>query len=118
MHDIAEFLIAHDPFSSLEPEKVERLAQQVEIEYFEAGTTIFREGSDPPDAMWVVRTGAVELVEGARVLDLLEEGEPFGHPWMLSGLPTGWEARTRENSLCYRLPAAEVIPLLANPAGL
>ena len=46
------------------------------------------------------------------------EGEPFGHPWMLSGLPTGWEARAREDSLCYRLAAAEVIPLLSDPAGL
>jgi CBS domain-containing protein len=118
MHDIAEFLIAHDPFASLEPETVGRLAERAEIEYFEAGTTIFRLGSDPPDAMWVIRTGAVELVEGGRVLDLLEEGEPFGHPWMLAGLPTGWEARARENSLCYRLPAAEVIPLLSTPAGL
>jgi CBS domain-containing protein len=118
MHDVAEFLKAHDPFGALDPEKIERLAERVEIEYVEAGATIFREGSDPPDAMWVVRTGAVELREGGRVLDLLAEGEPFGHPWMLSGLPTGWEARARENSLCYRLAAEDVIPLLADPTGL
>jgi CBS domain-containing protein len=118
MHDIAEFLSTHDPFAALEPNKVERLAERAEIEYFEAGTTIFHEISNPPDAMWVVRSGAVELVEGGRVLDLLEEGEPFGHPWMLSGLPTGWEARARENSLCYRLPAEDVIPLLTSPEGL
>ena len=68
--------------------------------------------------MWVLRTGAVELRDGARVLDLLGEGEPFGHPWMLSGLPTGWEARARESSLCYRLAAEDVVPLLADPAGL
>ncbi len=118
MHDIAEFLRTHDPFVALEPEDAERLAERVEIEYFEAGTTIFRQGEGPPDAMWVVRTGAVELRDNGRVLDLLGEGEPFGHPWMLSGLPTGWEARARENSLCYRLPADEVIPLLSDPAGL
>ena len=118
MHDIAEFLRTHDPFVALEPEEAERLAERVEIEYFEAGTTIFRQGEGPPDAMWVVRTGAVELRDNGRVLDLLGEGEPFGHPWMLSGLPTGWEARARENSLCYRLPADEVIPLLSDPAGL
>ncbi len=118
MHDIAEFLKAHDPFGALDPEKVERLAERVEVEYFESGATIFREGSDPPDAMWVVRSGAVELREGGRVLDLLGEGDPFGHPWMLSGLPTGWEARARDSSLCYRLAAEDVIPLLADPAGL
>jgi CBS domain-containing protein len=118
MHDIAEFLSAHDPFGALEPEKLERLAERIEIEYFDAGTTIFREGADPPDAMWVLRTGAVELREGGRVLDLLGEGDPFGHPWMLSGLPTGWEARATENSLCYRLAAEDVIPLLSDPTGL
>jgi CBS domain-containing protein len=118
MHDIAEFLSKHDLFAALEPEKLERLAEGVEIEYFEAGRTIFREGADPPDSMWVVRTGAVELREGGRVLDLLSEGEPFGHPWMLSGLPTGWEARAREDSLCYRLAAEDVIPLLSDLAGL
>ena len=118
MHDVAEFLSTHDLFAELEPEKLERLAGRVEIEYYEAGTTIFREGADPPDSMWVVRTGAVELREGGRVLDLLGEGEPFGHPWMLSGLPTGWEARAREDSLCYRLAADDVIALLSEPAGL
>jgi CBS domain-containing protein len=118
MHDIAEFLSAHDLFAALEPEKLERLAERVEIEYFETGRTIFREGADPPDSMWVVRTGAVELLEGGRLLDLLGEGEPFGHPWMLSGLPTGWEARAREDSLLYRLAADGVIPLLTDPAGL
>jgi CBS domain-containing protein len=118
MHDIAEFLSTHDLFSALEPDELEHLAERIEIEYFEAGTTIFREGEDPPDAMWVVRTGAVELREGGRVLDLLGEGEPFGHPWMLSGLPTGWEARATEDSLCYRLAAEDVIPLLSDPAGL
>lgn len=118
MHDIAEFLRMHDPFVALEPAKLERLAEHVEIEYFEAGTTIFRQGEGPPDAMWVLRTGAVELRENGRVLDLLGEGEPFGHPWMLSGLPTGWEARARENSLCYRLAADDVIPLLSDATGL
>jgi CBS domain-containing protein len=118
MHDIAEFLKAHDPFGALEPEKVERLAGLVEIEYFEPGAMIFREGSDPPDAMWVIRSGSVELRQGGRVLDLLGEGEPLGHPWMLSGLPTGWEARARDSSLCYRLAAEDVIPLLTDPAGL
>jgi CBS domain-containing protein len=118
MQDIAEFLGKHDPFVGLDAAALERLAARTEIEYFEADRTIFRQGEGPPDAMWVVRTGAVELLEKGRVLDLLGPGEPFGHPWMLSGLPTGWEARARESSLCYRLAADDVIPQLADPAGL
>ena len=107
MHDIAEFLSAHDPFAALGSKDLERLAENVEIEFFDAGETIFRQGEGPPDAMWVVRTGAVELRDDGRLLDLLGEGEPFGHPWMLSGCrpagrrapgkdrcATGWRPRT------------------------
>ena len=51
MHDIAEFLKAHELFRSLEREELERLAERVEIEYFDAGDTIFRQGESPPAAM-------------------------------------------------------------------
>ena len=70
------------------------------------------------DHVRVVRRGAVELVSDGRVLDVLGEGELFGHPSMLSGLPTGFEARAGEGTLCYRLPADAVVPLLTRPAGL
>src|SRR6188474_1527468 len=105
MQDIAEFLRAQRLFGTLSPDEAERLAARVEIEYFEAGATIFRQGIEPPDDMWVVRSGAVELLDNGRVLDLLGEGEPFGYPWMLAALPTGWQARASEGSLCYRLKA-------------
>jgi CBS domain-containing protein len=49
------------------------------------------------------------------VLDLLGPGELFGHASMLSGLPTGFEARAGEDTLCYRIPAQVVRPLLARP---
>jgi CBS domain-containing protein len=52
------------------------------------------------------------------VLDLLGEGELFGHASMLSGLPTGFEARAAEDTLCYRLAADAAHELLAAPAGL
>ncbi len=68
--------------------------------------------------VWIVRSGAVELVDAGQVLDRLGEGELFGHPSMVSGLPTGFEARADDGALCYRLPAESVAPLLAQPAGL
>ncbi|MEK6276519.1 MAG: putative nucleotidyltransferase substrate binding domain-containing protein [Actinomycetota bacterium] len=118
MHDIAEFLKAHDPFSGLDEEALERLAERVEVEFFAAGTVIFKPGERPQTKVRVVRRGAVELVDRGRVVDLLGEGELFGHPSMLSGLPTGFEARAREDSLCYVLAARDVLPLLARPASL
>ena len=118
MHDIAEFLRTHDPFSGLDEEALERLVEGVEVEDFEAGATIFKQGERSQGRVLVVRRGAIELVDGSRVLDVLGEGELFGHPSMLSGLPFGFEARAHEDSHCYSMAASDVIPLLARRSSL
>jgi CBS domain-containing protein len=118
MQDIAEFLRAHEPFSGLDEETLEQLVERVEVEVFEAGATIFKQGERSQGRVLVVRRGAIELVDGGRVLDVLGEGELFGHPSMLSGLPFGFEARAQEESRCYSMPASDVIPLLARRSSL
>lgn len=118
MHDIIEFLRHHPPFDDLDERELEELVETVEVEYFPAGTTILRQREEPMKYVRVVVRGAVELVDRGRVLDVLGEADMFGHPSMLSGLPTGFEARAHEDVLCYRLPADAVVPLLARPAGL
>ncbi|MGB2952486.1 MAG: putative nucleotidyltransferase substrate binding domain-containing protein [Gaiellaceae bacterium] len=118
MHDVAEFLKEHDPFSELDPATLEGLSERVEVEFFPAGMTIFKQGEPSPIDVRIVRRGAVALVDYGRVLDVLGEGELFGHPSMLSGTPPGFEARAHEDSLCYVLAAEDVLPLLTRPAGL
>ena len=105
-------------FEELDASDLEQLATEVEVEYFAAGEVIFEQGEAPMRHVRVVRSGAVELVDRGRVLDRLEEGELFGHPSMVSGLPTGLGARAADDVLSYRLPAASVVPLLGRPAGL
>ena len=116
MHDIAEFLSSHEPFSGLDEADLERIAERVEVEFFAAGTIIVRQGDKAQDRIRVVRRGAVELVDRGRVIDLLGEGEMFGHPSMLSGMPTGFEVRAAEDVLTYAL-AADDVPAAAGPAG-
>jgi CBS domain-containing protein len=118
MHDVADFLKEHPPFRDLDAATLDRLAEHAEVEYFTAGTTIFEQGAQPQGELRVIRRGAVELVDHGRVLDMLGEGDLFGHPSMVSGLPPGFEARAHEDSLCYSLAAEDVLPLLARPAGL
>jgi CBS domain-containing protein len=115
---VTRFLREHPPFDALEAAAVERVAANVEVEFYRARTTIFAEGAEPIEHVRVVRTGAVELVHHGRVLDLLAEGELFGHAAMLSGLPAGFEARAVEDTLCYRIAADIARELLAAPAGL
>jgi CBS domain-containing protein len=118
MHDIAEFLAARDPFSGLDEAELERLASRTEVEFFPARTTIVPQGEVPQGRIRVIRRGSMELLDRGRTVDLLGEGEMFGHPSVLSGLPTRYEARAHEDLLTYSLPAEEVIPLLGRPSSL
>ena len=116
--DVTRFLREHPPFDALGRETVERVAAAAEIEAHPAGTTIFAEGADPVEHLRVVRSGAVEIVHDGRTLDLLGEGELFGHSSMLSGLPTGFEARAAEDTVCYRIEAAAAREALSGQSGL
>jgi CBS domain-containing protein len=118
MHDIAEFLAGRDPFSGLDEAELERLARRTEVEFFPAGTSIVPQGKEPQGRIRVIRRGAVELLDRGRPVDLLGEGDMFGHPSVLSGLPTRYEVRAKEDTLCYSLPAEDVTPLLGRPSSL
>jgi CBS domain-containing protein len=115
MQDIAGFLGSHPPFDAVGADELARLSAVTEMESSPAGKTIFSQGAGPVEYLWVVRTGAVEIIHDGRVLDLLGPGELFGHASMISGLPTGFEARAAEDTLCCRIPADVMRPLLARP---
>jgi len=116
--EVTRFLREYPPFNAVDPAEVARIAANAEVEFHRAGTTIFSEGDEPVTHLRVIRRGAVEIVHHGRVLDLLGEGEMFGHASMLSGLPTGFEARAVEDTLCYRIEADAARQLFAAPAGL
>jgi CBS domain-containing protein len=116
--DIVEFLRQYPPFAELDPAAVESLANVVEVEFHPAGEIIFSKGVQPVEFLRVIRSGTVEVVNDGRVLDLMGPGEMFGHASMLSGLPTGFEARAAEDTLTYRIPAQEASLVLAGPRGL
>jgi CBS domain-containing protein len=118
VHDVAEFMKAHEPFSNLDETDLDRLAERTKVESFSAGTVIVKHGERALEEIRVVRKGVVELIERGRVLDLLEEGEMFGQAWSFAGLPTPWEARAWEDTLCYALPSDEIVPFLSSREGL
>ncbi len=113
MPDIAGFLGSHPPFDTVEAGDLARVAALTETEVSPRGKTIFSQGAGPVEYLWVVRSGSVEVIHDGRVLDLLGPGELFGHASMISGLPTGFEARAAEDTVCYRIPADVMRPLLA-----
>ena len=99
MRDIADDLSRHEPFAGLDREAIEEIGRQAAEESFAAGDIIFEQGEDPDERVRIVISGSVELMDQGRTLDLIGEGELFGHPSMLAGLPTGVAARAAEDTL-------------------
>jgi CBS domain-containing protein len=118
LDEITGFLGRFPPFSALRPDALARLAGDTEIEYFARGTEILAQEGRPSEHLYVVRKGAVELLDEGQIVDVLEEGEAFGHPSLLSGLSPAFTARAREDSLCYLFPAEATLAALADPAGV
>jgi len=115
VEDIAGFLGSHPPFDVVDADELARIGAVTETEVTPRGAAIFAQGAGPVESVWMVRSGSVEVIHDGRVLDLLGPGELFGHASMISGLPTGFEARAAEDTVCYRIPAEVIRPLLARP---
>jgi CBS domain-containing protein len=115
VEDVAGFLGSRPPFDAVGADELARVATVTETEVSPRGKTILPQGAGPVEDLWMVRTGSVEVIHDRRVLDRLGPGELFGQASMISGLPTGFEARAAEDTVCYRIPAGVVRPLLARP---
>jgi CBS domain-containing protein len=115
--DIAAFLRQHPPFSGLGGADLERVAAAVEVRSLPSGTVVLVEDGPPSTAFWVTREGSMELVHEDAVIDVLEPGEGFGHPSLLSGLAPSFTVRAHEDSVCYLIPREEALLVLGRPEG-
>ena len=104
MQEFADFLAKQPPFNALTTENIERLAANIDVEYFSRDTVIVTAGSPPLDHLYIVRTGSVEVLDRGNIVDLLGPGDAFGHISVLTKLSPQYSARAAEDSLCYRLP--------------
>lgn len=102
--EFVDFLGAHAPYDALNAEDLQKLAREVEVEYFPSGSVVVKDGAAPLEYLYVIRRGAVEIVDRGRVVDLLGEGDTFGHVSVLSGLPPAQAVRACEDTVTYRLP--------------
>jgi CBS domain-containing protein len=104
MKEYADFLGSQSPYDALGPDDLERLVEELQVEYFAPGSMIVQADQAPLDHLWVVRTGAVEVLDRGRVVDHLGPGDTFGHISVLTGLAPALSVRALEESLCLRLP--------------
>lgn len=115
--DAAAFLARHPPFDSLERAEVEQIASTVAVREYRVGDVALVEDGKPSEAFYVIRDGSMELVHEEEVIDILEPGEGFGHPSLLTGLAPTFTVRAHEDSSCYVIPGEVALSLFGRPAG-
>ena len=114
---VAEFLKRHPPFSALDADELAEVAQTVGEQRFGSGDVVLVEDGPPASALYVIRDGSMELVHEAEIVDILEPGESFGHPSLLTGLAPAFTVRAHEASACYLVPRETALSVLGRPAG-
>jgi CBS domain-containing protein len=114
--EYADFLGSQPPYDALGADDLERLVTDLEVEYFAAGSPIVEADGPRLDHLWVVRAGAVEVVDRGRVVDQLGPGDTFGHISVLTGLAPALTVRALEDTLCLRLPDPRTV--LKDPSRL
>ncbi|TML82096.1 MAG: cyclic nucleotide-binding domain-containing protein [Actinobacteria bacterium] len=115
--EVAEFLGRFPPFDVLPEDERTAVADSVELRTYVEGENILVEDAEPADHLYVVRDGAVELVHQEEVVDVLEPGECFGHPSLLTGMAPAFTVRAHGGCACYTIPGEQALMALRNPAG-
>ena len=115
--DVAGFLAAYPPFDGLDGDQLRRIASATQVEFFPADTTILERSGEPAAYLYVVRKGAVEILDQGRLVDLIGEGEIFGELSLVSGQGPVASVRTAEDTLCYLIPRDLAQELLQGAGG-
>ena len=116
--DVAGFLAASGPFTGLARTALDAIAATVELRTFAEGETILLEDGPPADAFYVIVTGSVELLHEEEVIEILEPGEAFGHPSLITGMAPAFTVRAHEPTTCYALGREAALAALGRPDGV
>jgi CRP-like cAMP-binding protein len=101
------FLLETPMFEKLVPSEIMEIIHIVEIESYQAGDIIFREG-DTGDAWFVLYRGAVEVLKhgatGEKKIIGLGPQACFGEISILDGSPRSATIHVTEDSVVFRIP--------------
>ncbi len=115
--DLGVRLSRTPPFDALDSQALAAVLAAGRTLEYEADVAILVEDGPPSDGMWVVLEGSVELRHDGQQVQILEPGECFGHPSLLTRMPPAYTVRTREPTRCLRLSRAVAESALGTAAG-
>jgi len=117
MENFYTLLARHPPFDGVDPEEVRAALQGAQEHAFESGEIALVEDGAPALGLWVILGGSMDIVHEGEVIQVLEPGECFGHPSLLTGMAPAFTVRAREPSRCLLLSADASRRLLGTVAG-
>jgi CBS domain-containing protein len=118
MENLDTFLAEYPPFDAIAPDQLRELVSEAAVADHAAGTVLLVEDGPPATGMWVILAGSMDIVHEGEVIQVLEPGECFGHPSLLTGMAPAFTIRARELSRSALLPPACARRLLATEPGV
>ncbi|MGB9185871.1 MAG: putative nucleotidyltransferase substrate binding domain-containing protein [Solirubrobacteraceae bacterium] len=118
MEHLDTFLARYPPFEGLDAQTLRELAAEAVERELQAGELVLIEDGEPAAGLWVIRSGSFELVHQGAVVSVLEPGQSFGHPSLLTGMAPTFTVRAREPSRCVWFEPRAALRLLGTEAGV
>ncbi|WJY97426.1 DUF294 nucleotidyltransferase-like domain-containing protein [Corynebacterium fournieri] len=112
LEEVSGFLAQHEPFSTLPEETLRALPARMGITYVRRGDTVIEVGQ-PNDTLYVIRSGAVDIVsDGGMLLDRREAGLNFGYSTLVGERESAYLMQAVEDSILLMLPRDAFAQLL------
>jgi CRP-like cAMP-binding protein/Zn-dependent protease len=117
--EAAHLIDASPMFDDLPEDVLSDLAGRVRLGRYPAGKPVFRQG-DRPDALYIVRTGALHVIEEdletgkERVLRTLGRGDMFGELGLIDGRPRSATVRPAVDAQLFEVDESTFDRLLAD----
>jgi CBS domain-containing protein len=118
MEHLDTFLARQPPFDRLAGDEIAALVKAAREQTFAAGEAVLVEDGPPAPGLWVILSGSMDLVHEGEVIQVLEPGETFGHPSLLSGMAPAFTVRAREPARCAFIDAADGRRIMGTEAGV
>ena len=117
--EAAKLIDGSPMFDDLPEDVLSDLAGRVKLGRYPAGKPVFRQG-DRPNALYVVRTGSLEVVEEdvetgkERVIRMLGRGDTFGELGLIDGAPRSATVRPVEDAQLFEVDESTFDRLLSD----
>ena len=104
LSEVRDFLAQHAPYDILPAAVIDQIPRQCVLRYARRGTVVLEVG-EPGDGLYVVRSGAVDVVdEAGGLVERVGTGGAFGMSSLLEHRPTRYHCTATEDTLLLVLP--------------